>query len=137
MKISKNAPSLKTLVLTDRLITIIETQIKKDDFDGSNGVILNFKDPDYSAEAGGYHPVEIAINSEGEIQYITDFSYVGGGGMAELAKEIDFDFSYGLFQHLGRDFPLDQGAELFKIWQDNFCCFQEGDIFQVSLQSFL
>ena len=68
MKISKNAPSLKTLVLSDRLITIIETQIKKDDFDDSNGVILNFRDPDYSAEAGGYHPVEIAVNSEGEIQ---------------------------------------------------------------------
>ena len=89
----------------------------------------------YSAEHGGYHPVEIAINSAGEIQYITDFAYVGDGYFAELAKEIDFDFSLGIFQHFGRDYPIRQGAELFQIWQENFCSYYDSGVFQVTVQS--
>ncbi len=135
MKISKNKPSLKSLVLSDKLINLIEAEVSKAGFDCQSGVILNFKDPECSAELGGYHPVEIAINAAGEIQYITDFSYVGSGGMAELSKELDFDFSYGLFQQMGRYYPLVQGAELFKIWQANFCSYHEGGEYQVSLQS--
>jgi len=137
MKISKNNQYLKSLVLTDKLINLIEAQVKLADFDCRLGVILNFKDPEYSAESGGYHPVEIAINYEGEIQYITDFAYMGSWGMAELVKELDFDFSYGLFQHMGQDYPLDEGSELFKIWQDNFCSYHESEVYQVSLQGFL
>lgn len=39
-----------------------------------------FKDLNYSAEAGGYHPVEIRLisrNDEWYFDYITDFSYMG------------------------------------------------------------
>lgn len=43
-------------------------------------VSLLFKDLSYSAENGGYHPVEIRLisrNDEWYFDYITDFSYMG------------------------------------------------------------
>ena len=95
-------------------------EIETSNVDTSDGVILNFRDPDYSAESGGYHPVEICVNAQGRIQYITDFAYYGQGPYAELGKELDFDFGYGVFQQMGREFPIRDGANLFKIWQSQF-----------------
>lgn len=58
-------------------------------------VILLFKDLTYSAEYGGYHPVEIRLisrNHEWYFDYITDFSYMGVV-YSELEKEIDISWS--------------------------------------------
>jgi len=123
------------LTITDQLVTIIQTELAKVNMDISDGVTLNFKDPDYSAEAGGYHPVEICINKEGLIQYVTDFAYVGSGYFAELVKELDFDFSLGLLQQFGREFPIEQAYELFPIWQKNFCAYYQQGIFTVTVSS--
>ncbi len=100
----------------------------------SGGAILSFKDPDYSADKGGYHPVEIAISSDHRILYITDFAYVGSPPFVELAKELDFDFSLQLFQQMGRDYPLHLGAELFQVWQQNFCAYYDMGVYQVTLE---
>lgn len=45
----------------------------------SNGVTINFRDPSYSADAGGFHPVEIRLEyalatSMWQVCYITDFA---------------------------------------------------------------
>lgn len=58
-------------------------------------VSLLFKDLSYSAEKGGYHPVEIRLilrNDEWYFDYITDFSYMGTV-YPELEKEIDISWS--------------------------------------------
>ena len=58
-------------------------------------VSLLFKDLSYSAEKGGYHPVEIRLisrNDEWCFDYITDFSYMGVV-YPELEKEIDISWS--------------------------------------------
>lgn len=121
------------LTITDQLITVINTEIKKSGLNVSEGLILSFRDPDYSAEKGGYHPVEISINYQGKILYITDFAYVGQGYYAELEKEIDFDLFLGLMQHMGREYPIEQGYELFGIWQQNFCAYYEQGVYQVTV----
>jgi hypothetical protein len=62
---------------------------------GDNYIVINFRDKTYSAENGGFHPVEIALNKTDEnhisILYITDFSYCGGP-YPELERDVDFDF---------------------------------------------
>ncbi len=93
---------------------------------------MNFRDPNYSAETGGFHPVEIALNAEGHLLYITDFAYVSDGYFAELCKALDFDFSMGVFQHMGREYPLQVGAELFAIWQQNFCEYVSWGVFKTT-----
>jgi len=120
--------------ISQQLVAIISQEIEASNVDTSDGVILNFRDPDYSAESGGYHPVEICVNAEGRIQYITDFAYFGQGPYAELDKELDFDFSYGRFQQMGREYPIKQGASLFKIWQSNFCSYYRSQVFSITVQ---
>lgn len=123
------------LPVSDQLAAIIQQELDKAEMDSSAGFTLNFRDPGYSAESGGYHPVEIAVDGKGRIQYITDFAYYGSGPYAELDKEIDFDFSYSVFQHMGREFPIARGADLFELWQSNFCSYVQGQVFEVSVSS--
>ncbi|MFQ3191869.1 MAG: hypothetical protein ACI936_003020 [Paraglaciecola sp.] len=86
-------------------------------------VTINFRDPNYSADDGGYHPVEIRLENEGDgwrFCYITDFVFVESGYMAELAKDLDFDFQAGIFQNLFSTYPIEQAMEMFQIWESNF-----------------
>jgi len=101
----------------------------------AGGVIFSFKDPTYSFESGGYHPVEVCINSFGKLQYVTDFAHVGRPPQVELAKELDFDFEVNCFGHVGIDYPLSEGAELFAIFQENFVGYYQADIFAIEVSS--
>ena len=92
-------------------------------YENENGVTINFRDPNYTADDGGYHPVEIRLENEGDdwrFCYITDFCYVGSGYMAELAKDLDFDFDAGVFQNLFGTYPIEQALEIFQVWENNF-----------------
>ena len=122
------------VAISQQLVAIIDKEIEACDVDTSKGVILNFRDPDYSAESDGYHPVEICVNAQGRIQYITDFAYCGQGPYTEFDKELDFDLGHGVLQQMGREFPIRDGANLFKIWQSNFCSYYQWQVFQVSVQ---
>ncbi len=66
----------------------------------SRYLVFNFRDKSYSADEGGFHPVEMAIcqTSTGEwsIEYITDFAYMGNY-YPELERNLDFDFRVGQF----------------------------------------
>ncbi len=61
----------------------------------SNYLVFNFRDTSYSADAAGFHPVEIAIcrtaDNRWSIEYITDFAYMGNH-YPELERNLDFDF---------------------------------------------
>ena len=124
------------LPIKKALINILEKEINKINCEDSQSVILNFRDPTYSVTEGGYHPVEIMLNEQGVIQYITDFAYVGSGEMAELAKELDFDFSSGLLEQMGRCYPIENAWELFPIFQQNFCAYYDMEIFQVTASQY-
>ena len=92
-------------------------------YENEKAVTINFRDPSYSAETGGYHPVEVRLENEGDgwrMVYITDFTFVGSGYMAELAKELDFSFSDGVFQNLFGTFPIEQAVDIYQTWEANF-----------------
>ncbi len=59
---------------------------------------FNFRNPGYSAEQGGVHPVEIRLirGLDGWLfDYVTGFSYQGLGQDAELCKELEFNCLHG------------------------------------------
>ncbi len=126
MKIQRTGYPLKILgVFADVLDGHLE---------GKKGpVTINFRDPDYSPERGGYHPVEVRVEADGRIAYVTDFAYCGGQ-FPELAKELDFDFNLGLFGHMSADFPIEEGRELFAIFQDNFVAYHGWGVFEVTVE---
>ena len=52
---------------------IAQQQIKGD------SITINFRDPNYSVESGGFHPVEMRLEKHGDTWqfcYITDFLHV-------------------------------------------------------------
>lgn len=100
-------------------------------------ITFNFRDPNYSAEQGGYHPVEIRISrcSSGfQLDYITDFSYVGSSYNSELAKDIDFDFKNETSEmRYCRPIPISGAEDLFRMFQDNFLAYYRMEVFTVGL----
>jgi len=99
----------------------------------ASGAVINFRDPDYSFESGGFHPVEVYVDGSGVLQYVTDFSFVGKPPFVELAKELDFSFELNLFGHMGVDYPLSEGDELFAIFQQNFVSYYQMEVFKVEV----
>jgi hypothetical protein len=130
MKINKESCPFS---LSGKFVGILEEAAATAGVLPGSGVIINFRDPDYSAETGGFHPVEVMVAGDGRILYVTDFAYVGHP--AELAKEIDFDFGLGLFQHFGREYPLAKGKGLFALWQKNFCAYHQMGTYQVTVEA--
>lgn len=126
-------PSSFPLPLAANLVRILDEEIGKTGLPAGQPLTLTFRDPGYSALKGGYHPVEIAVTGAGSILYVTDFAYIGRAPYAELVKELDFDASLGLFQHAGIEFPLEEGAELFEVWQRNFCAYYRMGVFEVQV----
>lgn len=121
---TKNGPtSIYPLPVSDELIELFNKVTGN-----RKNCTISFKDPSYSAETGGYHPIEVMIQ-DGSIKYITDFAYVGSPPFEELAKEIDFDFGYKVFQHMGREYPIAQGRQLYKMWESNFISYFESGVY--------
>ncbi|WP_333797940.1 DUF2787 family protein [Rheinheimera sp.] len=115
--------------LLQRLITATEG------LDALTAVTINFRDPDYSANAGGYHPVEVRLvwkNNAWQFDYITSFSFVGLGWCAELAKELDFDFGQNCFEMRGyRPQVLAVGEEMYRLFEQNFIEYVRMEVFDV------
>ena len=123
------------LKLPELFVGIIEKEIHKvmPDYD-KEFVTLTFRDPTYSQESGGYHPVEIAVCG-GDLLYVTDFAYFGPLGMGELKKELDFDFSQSVFQQAFVGcLPIESGASLFSMYQTNFCAYYSLGVYQVKVE---
>lgn len=103
----------------------------------ADSVTINFRDPSYSAESGGFHPVEIRLERRKDAWhfcYITDFTYVGSGPYAELSKDLDFDFGAGVFQNLFGVFPIEQATDMYQIWEGNFLYYwQELNLFSTTV----
>lgn len=111
------------LPVSTKLTNLIKEALKSKDFTNKTSVTLNFRDPDYSAEKGGYHPVEIMLFRKGDtwhFAYITDFKYVGQGQDVELAKDLDFDFQAGVFQTLYGYYRIEEGIDIYSVWEQNF-----------------
>ena len=98
----------------------------------TSSATIIFRDPDYSVESGGFHPVELRV-LEGKIQYITDFSYFGTIPYAELEKELDFDFSNKTFYQLGKAYPSKKASGIFPVWQNNFLAYHEMGVYKVEV----
>lgn len=121
------------------LLTRLTAELAKTELDITSltSVTFNFRDPNYSAEAGGIHPVEIRLirGLDGWLfDYVTDFSYQGQGWCAELCKELDFNFldNEHYLQGWG-PLPSVEARELFAMWQASFLAFCEMGCFTVTV----
>jgi|TARA_R110001583_G_scaffold194969_1_gene368018 hypothetical protein len=99
-------------------------------------ITFNFRDNDYSAESGGFQPVEIRLelhNNLWQFIYITDFSYQGFP-YPELVKEIDICFqSKRVYSLYGGNLSRRDGNELLKLFLSNFIEYHAMGTYQVTV----
>ncbi|WP_140179228.1 DUF2787 family protein [Providencia stuartii] len=100
-------------------------------------VTMNFRDPLYSAETGGFHPVEIRLlrlHEQWLFDYVTDFSFMGNY-YPELEKELDICWSQGYVYHfMMGDIDEEEGGAMFELWQRNFIQYHKMKCYEVSIQ---
>ncbi|WP_215407231.1 DUF2787 family protein [Vibrio gigantis] len=133
MKLTFNVDRLPVSVdLQDVLNIVVDRSHKLTSL--TRSLVINFRDSTYSAENGGYHPVEVRLIRDGEqwkFDYITDFAF-SGGPYPELVKEVDFDFSSGL-AHILYQFEEsitdERVHEFYSMWETNFLSYIGMDCF--------
>ncbi|MEZ9053843.1 DUF2787 domain-containing protein [Vibrio sp. 10N.261.49.A5] len=114
------------LPISVKLQTVLLKHINTQPNQSGDHFTLNFRDTTYSAEAGGYHPVEIALQKDSaerwSILYITDFAYMGNY-YPELERSVDFDIGNNMafFTGVGWQAIDAYGVnDFYKIWESNF-----------------
>jgi hypothetical protein len=127
-------PQTKITMLPPEFVQVINGVVQSpNEVANDNGVIINFRDPNYSASNGGYHPVEIHIDSKGEILSITDFAYFGMPPMIELGIELDFSFEHDYFRQYDFTYPLECGRGLLGLYTRNFAAYYDSGVYQVEV----
>ena len=127
------------LPVCQALLALLSQEAERTDLDlgRCTQLTFNFRNPGYSAEQGGVHPVEIRLVrglDDWLFDYVTDFSYQGLGQDAELCKELDFNFLDGEHSMLGwGPLRLAEARELFDIWQSNFIAYCRLECFSVTV----
>ena len=124
-----NNPKLYPFMLDPGFVQLLNKLLEEKS--ANEGIIFNFRDPSYSANSGGFHPVEICVNANGVLQYVTDFAYFGMP--PKLEKELDFDFSMNVFQQFGQDHDLVVGQGLFRLYTQNFCAYYEMGVYELTV----
>jgi hypothetical protein len=103
----------------------------------ANAITLNFRDPDYSADRGGFHPVEVRLEKQlnhWRLVYITDFAF-HGSPYPELIKDIDICFnSKQVYSSIGGWIGHKEGQELIELFSDNFINYHHMDVYQVQVE---
>ena len=104
--------------------------------------IINFSNKHYTAEHGGYHPVEIAltkgVNNLYSILCITDFSF-NEYPYPTLERDIEFDFTHDTVftRYSGlKSISAPNTDKLYTLWESKFIAnFAKGAYDQVELRS--
>lgn len=128
-----------SLPVCQSLLIMLSQQAERTDLDlgRCTQLTFNFRNPGYSAEQGGVHPVEIRLVrglDDWLFDYVTDFSYQGLGQDAELCKELDFNFLDGEhFMQGWGPLRLAEARELFELWQRNFIAYCGLECFSVTI----
>ncbi|MCE9679194.1 DUF2787 domain-containing protein [Shewanella sp. AS1] len=125
-----------TIQLPEPFYELLEKQLTAINIPEFNIVTFNYRDPDYSAENGGFHPVEINLYRQGDswhLNYFTDFAYCGGP-FPELEKEMDIQFQqkevYNSF--FGRCY-LEHADSPVRLVLNNFCRYVQMGIYKIEI----
>ena len=132
MSITVNPQTIITM-LDPSFVSVVNDLLKDTSLNGSGIVAVNFRDPSYSAENGGYHPVEIHIDSNGNLLSITDFAYFGCPPMVELGIELDWSFEHDYFRQFDSMHDLECGRGLLGLYIRNFTAYYSSGVYRVEV----
>ena len=128
-------PQTRITMLDPDFISVVNKLLEDTSLNGPGIIALNFRDPKYSATNGGYHPVEIHVDSKGDVLCITDFSFAGAHPFIELGIELDWSFDQGYFRQFDTVHDLVCGRSLLGLYLANFTAYFQSGVYQVEITS--
>ena len=127
-------PYTKLTLLDPDFVQAINDVLASSSTDSNgNGLIISFRDPSYSAQNGGYHPVEIHVDSKGDVLCITDFAYFGVPPFVELGIELDWNFEQNSFRQFDCFYDLECGRGLLGLYTKNFVAYSRSGVYEVEV----
>jgi hypothetical protein len=127
-------PQTKVTVLPPEFTQVIDSVVQSSpEAANGSGVIINFRDKSYSAASGGNHPVEVHIDSKGNLLSITDFAYFGVPPFVELGIELDWSFEQDSFRQFDDMYDLECGRGLLGLYLANFTAYFNSGVYQVEV----
>jgi hypothetical protein len=127
-------PQTRITLLPPEFVQVINVAVQSSpEAANGSGVIINFRDPSYSAQKGGYHPLEVHIDSKGSLLSITDFAYVGIPPFTELGIELDWSFDQGSFRQYDCMYDLECGRSLLGLYLANFTAYYNSGVYRVEV----
>ena len=126
-------PQTRITMLDPGFVQVINSVMRSSDAANDSGVILNFRDPTYSAENGGFHSVELSLSPSGDLLYLTDFAYFGTPPFAELGIELDWNFERDSFRQFDCFYDLECGRGLLGLYTKNFVAYHKGGVYEVEV----
>jgi hypothetical protein len=126
-------PQTKITMLDPGFVSVVNDLLQDTSLEASEIVALNFHDPGYNADSGGFHPVEIHVDSKGDILCITDFAYFGAPPFVELGIELDWNFEMNSFRQFDFFYDLACGRGLLGLYTKNFVAYYSGGCFEVEV----
>jgi hypothetical protein len=122
-------PQTKITMLDPDFVSVMNNLLKDTVLDTSDVIAVNFRDPSYSASNGGYHPVEIHVDSGGVLLCLTDFAFFGCPPMVELGIELDWSFiEHGYFRQFDSMGDLECGRSLLGLYLANFTAYYKSGV---------
>jgi hypothetical protein len=126
-------PQTRIAMLGPEFVQVINSVMRSANTPNGDGVILNFRDPEYCAEKGGFHPVELAVSPKGDLLYLTDFSFAGMPPFVELGIELDWNFEQDSFRQFDSFYDLECGRGLLGLYTKNFVAYHKGGCYEVEV----
>ena len=127
-------PQTKITILPPEFVQVINNVVQSSsEAANGNGVIINFRDQFYSPESGGYHPVEVHLDSDGNVLSITDFAFFGMQPFTELGIELDWSFEQGSFRQFDNMYDLECGRCLLGMYTRNFAAYYNSGVYRVEV----
>jgi hypothetical protein len=128
-------PQTTITMLDSEFVTLLNEQLTAEKPTDSDIIALNFRDPTYSAENGGYHPVEIHVDGSGNLLCLTDFAYFGQPPFVELGIELDWNFEHDSFRQFDSFHDLECGRSLLGLYTRNFTAYYHSGVYQVEIST--
>jgi len=126
-------PQTNITMLDPGFVSVVNDLLKDTSLDASEIAALNFRDPTYSATNGGYHPVEVHVDSKGDVLSITDFAYFGMPPFVELGIELDWSFEHDSFRQFDDMYDLECGRSLLGLYLANFTAYYKSGVYRVEV----
>jgi hypothetical protein len=127
-------PQTKITMLDPGFVSVVNDLLKDTSLNDSEIVALNFRDPGYNANTcSGFHPVEIHVDSKGEVLSITDFAFFGCPPMVELGIELDWSFEMDSFRQFDNMYDLECGRSLLGLYLANFTAYYKSGVYRVEV----